>query len=112
MKKPSTELLRDTIIKSYGNISIVAKSFDVARTTVMNWIKEDGIDDVVQHARDGLLDLAENKIAQKIAEGDTACIIFFLKTQGKKRGYIERQELTGSDDKPLFSGVEVTIKKP
>jgi hypothetical protein len=35
-----------------------------------------------------------------------AAIIFFLKTQGKSRGYVERQEVTGADGKKLF---EVTI---
>jgi len=28
--------------------------------------------------------------------GNTACVIFFLKTQGKARGYIERQEVEPS----------------
>lgn len=33
---------------------------------------------------------------------DTASIIFYLKTKGKKRGYIERTELSGTDGKDLF----------
>ena len=28
-------------------------------------------------------------------------ILFYLKTKGKSRGYVERQELTGSDGKPI-----------
>jgi hypothetical protein len=39
-------------------------------------------------------------------DGNMTAIIFYLKTQGKSRGYVERQEVTGADGKKLF---EVTI---
>ena len=42
--------------------------------------------------KESLLDLAESKLLSKIQAGDNTMIIFFLKTQGKARGYIERQE--------------------
>jgi hypothetical protein len=37
-----------------------------------------------------------------IQNEDTAATIFYLKTKGKKRGYIERQELTGNEGAPII----------
>jgi hypothetical protein len=37
-----------------------------------------------------------------IKEGNVAATIFYLKTQGKQRGYIERQEVTGADGAPII----------
>lgn len=47
------------------------------------------------------LDFAESKLHKQIETGNTVATIFFLKTKGKTRGYIERQELTGRDGKDL-----------
>ncbi len=39
------------------------------------------------------MDFAESQLYKQIKEGSTAATIFYLKTKGKKRGYIERQEI-------------------
>ena len=36
-----------------------------------------------------------------VLAGNLGAIIFFLKTQGKERGYTERQEITGADGTAL-----------
>ena len=41
-------------------------------------------------ARETMLDTAESVLYSKILAGDITALIFFLKTQGKSRGYIER----------------------
>jgi hypothetical protein len=46
----------------------------------------DGLSDVA-------LDFAESQLHKQIKEGNSTATIFFLKTKGKKRGYIERQEV-------------------
>jgi len=38
------------------------------------------------------LDFAESKLHENISKGKEVSTIFFLKTKGKKRGYVERQE--------------------
>jgi hypothetical protein len=44
-----------------------------------------------------MIDDAESEIYKQFKKGNTAALIFFLKTQGKQRGYVERQEITGKD---------------
>ena len=40
------------------------------------------------------LDFAESQLHQQIKGGNPTSTIFYLKTKGKKRGYIERQEIS------------------
>jgi hypothetical protein len=42
----------------------------------------------------------------KLIAGDTGAITFTLKTLGKSRGYVERQEITGKDGEAF--GIEIT----
>lgn len=47
------------------------------------------------------IDFAESKLHSSIADGNVTAIIFFLKTKGKSRGYVERQEIELAEKKPL-----------
>lgn len=82
------------MIKSFGNITIAAKSLGCERATLYRWIGDDKqLNKAIQEGRDSLLDMAENKMAHKIKDGDTTALIFYLKTQGKTRGYTEKHEV-------------------
>ena len=77
-----------------GHISKSCKAANIHRRTYYSWIDKDeqfkqDCDDV----REGLIDLVESKLLENINNNDNTCIIFFLKTKGKSRGYIEKQEI-------------------
>lgn len=85
----------DAYTKSFGNITQSCKAVDISRQTYYRWIKDDeefkGLVDAIEPL-EVFLDFAENSLVKKMSEGDTASIIFALKTKGKKRGYVERTD--------------------
>lgn len=61
------------------------------------------------------LDFAEGKLMQLVNEMNPTAVIFFLKTKGKKRGYIEKieSEVYGKDGEPLQQSIIILpAKKP
>lgn len=55
------------------------------------------IREAVDNARGEMLDIAEQKFRIAIQNGEPWAIAMALKTIGKHRGYVERQEVTGAD---------------
>ena len=79
------------------NLGIVTKSCRIVgidRTTHYLWMREDETyRAAVDEINDVALDFAESMLHTRMQAGDTTATIFFLKTKGKKRGYVERQEM-------------------
>jgi hypothetical protein len=97
-KKPTVAEITKRIEDTKGNVAAIARSFGVSRTAVYNWINDSaGCRQALNDAREAMLDNAESILYKKVLDGSTPELIFFLKTQGKSRGYTERQELTGAD---------------
>lgn len=77
-----------------GVVTLACKTVGIDRTTHYGWLKDDEeYRDAVNGIKDVALDFAESKLHQSIRNGSDTAIIFYLKTQGKKRGYIERSEI-------------------
>jgi hypothetical protein len=81
----------------YKNLGIVSKAAEVAgigRGSHYRWMEEDEeYKREVESVPDYVLDFVEDKLHSLIKDQDTTATIFYLKTKGKKRGYIERSEL-------------------
>jgi len=111
----SRHIKKESILKaleqSLGVVNMACKKADVPRSTFYKWMKED--DDFAQQVKeiDNIaLDFAESQLHRQIADNSTAATIFYLKTKGKKRGYIERQEITGADGMPTNFQIEIIDK--
>jgi len=85
-----------------GIVSTAAKKANIGRTTHYRWMEEDPeYKQAVQEVQESVLDFAESHLYKLVKEGNPAATIFYLKTKGKKRGYIERQEIEVTEKKPL-----------
>lgn len=92
--------------KSLGVVTTAAKNVGISRDTHYRWLREDAAyKDSVESIEGVALDLAESKLHEAILTNNIAAIIFFLKTKGKVRGYVERQEVAVDRAKPDLSGI-------
>lgn len=79
---------------NYGVIQDACISSSIGRSTFYMWKNTyNEFYELVQEIEESFLDQAEGKIRSKIEEGDTACLIFYLKTKGRSRGYNEKVEI-------------------
>lgn len=90
MKKAMLEAL----YQSLGVIETACRQCGISR----NWHYETYRTDPdykaqVDDMKNIALDYVESRLFQNIKNGDVTSTIFYLKTQGKARGYIERQEV-------------------
>jgi hypothetical protein len=89
--------LIEALEKSLGVVTTACRSVGVSRWTFYDYLKSDAefaaqVADIENIA----LDFAESKLHKRIEKDDTTAIIFFLKTKGKRRGYIEKSEVENS----------------
>jgi hypothetical protein len=79
--------------KSRGNISEACQAANISRMTFYRWRDEDKeFAETVIEIDESKIDYVENKLFENIEGNKTNEILFYLKTKGKNRGYVERQE--------------------
>ena len=99
--------------KSLGVLKTACEASGMCRKTIWEWRKKyPEFDERCHECEEVALDFVESKMFKKIDKGDKgseSLIIFYLKTKGKGRGYIERQEL---DVNAEVKGVTVNVTSP
>lgn len=97
-KKVKVEDIEPLVHEYKGNVAAIARKFGVSRNTIWKRVQESpNLRAALDDARETMIDNAESKLYANVLDGDMTAIIFFLKTQGRGRGYVERQEITGAD---------------
>ena len=87
---------------SLGVVTTACRQANLSRTQYYEWLKDDeefasAVKDIVEVA----VDFAETQLHKQIMDGSTGATIFYLKTKGKHRGYVETQEFEVNTKKPL-----------
>jgi predicted transcriptional regulator len=76
-----------------GIISNAAQRLGVTRQAVQQRIsRHPTLQAIRDESREGVTDLAESQLIEAIRRGEAWSICFYLKTQGRDRGYVERTE--------------------
>lgn len=95
---------------SLGVLKTACEMSGMCRKTIWEWRKKYPEFDAACHeCEETALDFVESKMFKKIDRGDKgseSLIIFYLKTKGKHRGYIEKQEI---DMNAEVKGVTVNV---
>jgi hypothetical protein len=96
-----------------GNVSEACEAVGIDRKTFYNWCKDDNKDfaNVIDEVDQADLDFTESQLRKNVEAGLEASVFFKLKTKGKGRGFVERQEISGVQGKPIeFMFVEADGK--
>src|SRR5215510_7221620 len=71
------------------------------RRAVRNYVKrhkrlQETVKETVEHA----LDVAEHKLLGAVTKGNMTAVIFYLKTKGRERGYVQRWGYVDKNNQP------------
>ena len=83
----------EALEQSLGVVTSACKKVGIGRTTFYGWLADDEeFANQVKDIENVALDFAESQLHKQIKDGNPSSTIFYLKTKGKKRGYIEKME--------------------
>ena len=75
------------------NITATCTALGISRKTFYEWKeKKKKLAEGLEAAEESIIDFAESKLVEHINNDDVQGLIFFLRTKGKKRGYVEKTE--------------------
>lgn len=88
------------------NVSSACRSLNISRARLYQIkAKDDDFSQQMDDCREALVDEAENILFDKVRNGDTTALIFFLKTQGRQRGYGQTKDIKKREDPMGFRGI-------
>lgn len=94
----------EALQEANGYVSKTASILGCTAKTVYNYRDRFvSVAEAWQDIREKRHDFVENKLHNLINEGNPAAIFFYLKTQAKDRGYVERQEVASE------GSLEITV---
>ena len=98
-KRHTKKAILEALEKSLGVVTVACTKLGIHRSTFYRYYNEDeefrkAADDMLEVS----LDFAESQLFDQMRNGSSASTIFYLKTKGKKRGYVEKSEIGFAQD--------------
>ena len=106
-KRYSVKQIVHAIGKSRGLIFLAAQHLGCDPSTIH--VRANGnplIREAIETERGRVLDFAEVKLLEAVGRGEAWAVCFLLKTLGKSRGYVERQEIKAEAKIMITNNVE------
>jgi len=104
-KKKFPEALK----RCHGIVTNACAALNMSRNAYYKWRNDDPeFAAECDEATEATIDFVESKLMENIDKNDNACIIFFMKTKGRHRGYIERVEHGGINSDAIKHNIELT----
>ncbi|GGH14699.1 hypothetical protein GCM10007036_14210 [Alsobacter metallidurans] len=95
------EQVADALRRAAGIQAGAAKLLGCNRSVVAGYmVRYPELREQAEELVEETLDVAELGLVKKLRDGNLTALIFYLKTKGKHRGYVERRETTGAVDAP------------
>jgi hypothetical protein len=99
--------IRKALRASRGMVFLAAEKLGCSEATIRRYInRHDELKQVLREERGKMTDVAESALAKAIIEGQAWAVQFYLKTQGKNRGFTERHEVVGLTEEQVDAAIE------
>lgn len=101
--KYTVEQVVAALERNAGMVYMAARALGCNAQTIYNYRdKFPQVAEAIENARGEMIDTAELALKRAVLDGEGWAVCFLLKTIGKSRGYVERQELTGAEGAPVL----------
>lgn len=111
-RKFTKEQIQEALEKNGGIYSYAAEVLGTSRKSIWRYVNEyyPELKELREDIHESTIDIAEGQLHRLIKQGDKTAIIFFLKTQGKQRGYVERTQVAQQpvDPKEAVKGMDLS----
>lgn len=98
----SSEEIIKALKETNGLVTLAARKIRCAPNTIYNRAKRvQSVQQAIDDSRAELCDLGELSLRKAVMEGEPWAVSLVLKTLGRTRGYVERQEITGADGQSI-----------
>lgn len=116
MRNPekNKENLLKALKRHHGLVAPACSDARISRNQYYLYLKQDEeFKREVDNIQENVLDIVESKLLEKIQDGDTKCIIFYMKHKGKKRGYNDSIDITSNGETiNNVSSININVVQP